>query len=762
MAHNNTSQSDIIQLRPILLRWWSARWWFILSVAVCLTIAFIFCKICTEKYEIHASLLIEEDDKSNLNQISISDLFGNKGNINDERFIIASHALMRETVKELGLERTHLVARDWTGKRHLYHNYPVDVQSSVGIADTLRQTLEFKIKVSKAGIVKVKTYLNGDRLSTIKSDSLPVSVKTPCGLFNIIPTAEYQKGKAVSSTIVFEGYGAVAEDLMEDISIEPASKKSNVIKISMPTHDIEYAQDIINTLINKYNIRSISQRSEEGNRTIQFIDSRLELLTDDLADTEAEAESFKKERNIADIVGEAEYQTLKKGKTEQALIEANTEAEILKMALDFLSQPQNAYQLLPASLENKSLQEAIDQYNKLILKHINLEKTARPGNRQLEMLSEQIDALRSNIITSVSRAYQSRMVAVNQLKSEYGSAQSKLGEIPSQERGFRDISRRQAVKEKLYLFLLQNREQTAMMLANATPKGVVIDEAFALKEPLTMKKRYVYLIALVIGLMIPPVVIAIKSLLRNKFSTLEELRSLTSLPILGEISQTRSSSPIVVYEGAQSSAAELFRQIRSHLQFIIPSKRGNVILITSTSSGEGKSFISVNLAETLALGGKKVVVVGADVRKPRLATYLEISERRQGLTAYLASNQLTPADMIISGDNKRLFDVILSGAIPPNPAELLLSDRVETLFEYLSSNYDYILIDSAPVGMVSDTFTLDRVAQATIYVVRANKTTFDDINFVNNIADEKRLTNVALVLNGTISRKGYGYGYSEN
>ncbi|MBD5378915.1 MAG: polysaccharide biosynthesis tyrosine autokinase [Bacteroides sp.] len=762
MTNNNTAQSDLIQLRPILSKWWDARWWFMLSVAVCLIAGYLFCKVRTEKYEIHASLLIEEEDKSNLNQISISDLLGNKGNVNDERFIIASHALMRETVKQLGLERTHLVARDWTGKRHLYHDYPIDIQIAPEVADTLRQSLVFKIKVAKTGAVKVKSYLNGDKISSITADSLPIAVETPCGDFNIIATSDYQRGKTVSSTIIVEGYDAVAEDLMEEISIEPAAKKTNVIKISMPTHDIDYARDIINTLVNKYNIRSICRRNDEGNRTIEFIDSRLELLTGDLAETEAEVETFKKSRNIADITGEAEYQSLKKGKTEQALIEANTEAEILKMALDFLSQPQNAYQLLPASFENKSLQEAIDQYNKLILKHINLEKTARPGNRQLEMLSEQIDALRANITSSVSRAYQSSMVVVNQLKSQYGSAQSKLNDIPTQERSFRDISRRQAVKEKLYLFLLQNREQTAMMLANATPKGVVIDEAFALKEPLTMKKRYIYLIAFVIGLMIPPVVITIRTLFRNKFSKLEELLSLTSLPVLGEISLARSTSPIVVYDGAQSSTAELFRQIRSHLQFIIPPKQGNTILITSTSSGEGKSFISVNLAATLALSGKKVIVVGADVRKPRLASYISISDRRHGLTTYLANKQILPAELIIPADNQRLFDVILSGPIPPNPAELLLSNRVETLFEYLAGIYDYILIDSAPVGMVSDTFTLDRVAQATIYVVRANMTTFDDINFVNSLANEKRLTKIALVLNGTVSKRGYGYGYSEN
>lgn len=530
----------------------------------------------------------------------------------------------------------------------------------------------------------------------------------------------------------------------------------------MPTPDIDYARDIINMLVERYNIRSINRRNEEGNRTIAFIDSRLELLSGDLAETEAEAEAFKKSRNIADIAGEAEYQTLKKGKTEQNLIEAETEAEILKMARDFLSSPANAYQLLPASIDNKPLQEAIDQYNKLILKRINLSKNALPGNRQLARLSEQIDAMRDNIISSVSRAYDSRMVAVNQLKAEYGSAQAKLGNIPSQERGFRDISRRQAVKEKLYLFLLQNREQTAMMLANAAPKGVVIDSAYALNEPLTMKKRYVYLIALIIGLMLPPVVIAVKNLLKNKFTTLDELRAVTSLPLLGEVSLSRSKSPIVVYKGADSTVAELFRLIRSHLEFILPSQKSNTLLVTSTSSGEGKSFVSINLAATLALTGKKVMVVGADIRKPRLAAYLSINGNYPGLTSYLSNHDIDVDSLIVKDESKLPFDVILSGPVPPNPAELLLSERLDTLFDELSARYDYIIIDSAPVGMVSDTFTLDRLVQATIFVCRADYTTFDDIRFVNQLVAENRLKNPAVILNGTKSKKGYGYGYSDN
>ena len=762
--NNQQDTNDRIQLRPILIQWWKAKWWFVVSVVVCLATAFLYCKVRTEKYSVHASLLIEDDDKQNLGEISLTDIFGAKGNVNDERFIISSHALLREVVSCLGLERARFVARDWTGMKMAYMEYPVDVVLPAGMADTLRQSIEFKIKVNGQGAVKVSARLNGDKIATVKNDSMPVTVSTPCGEFLIEPTPFFSKGQEVSEKICVEGYDAAAEALMEDINIDLASKKSNVIKISMPTPDIYYARDIINTLVERYNIRSVTRRNEEGNRTISFIDSRLELLSGDLAETEAEAEAFKKSRNIADIAGEAEYQTLKKGKTEQNLIEAETEAEILKMARDFLSSPANAYQLLPASIDNKPLQETIDQYNKLILKRINLAKNALPGNRQLSRLSEQIDAMRANIITSVSRAYDSRMVAVNQLKSEFGAAQAKLGDIPAQERGFRDISRRQAVKEKLYLFLLQNREQTAMMLANATPKGVVIDEAYALNEPLTMKKRYIYLIALVIGLMLPPIVIAVRNILRNKFTTLDELRSLTSLPVLGEISLSRSKSPLVVYKGADTSVAELFRLIRSHLEFILPSQESNTLLVTSTSSGEGKSFISINLAATLALTGKKVLVVGADIRKPRLGTYLSIESSRThpGLTSYVSNQSLTVNEIIFKSNEKIPFDIILSGPVPPNPAELLLNPRLDTLFKHLSEIYDYIIIDSAPVGMVSDTFTLDRLAAATIYVCRADFTTFEDIRFVERIAEENRLKNPAVILNGTKSKKGYGYGYSDN
>lgn len=755
-------RSERIQLRPILIQWWKARWWFIVSVVVCLAAAFLFCKMRTEKYSVHASLLIEEDDKASIGDISINDIFGAKGNVNDERFIISSHALLREVVQRLGLERARSVARDWTGMKMAYTDYPLDIVLPAALADTLRQSLSFKIRVNEKGAVKVQARLNGDKVATVSADSLPVTVTTPCGDFKFEPTQFYHKGLKVSEKINVEGYDAVAEALMEDIAIDLASKKSNVIKISMPTPDIDYARDIINTLVERYNIRSISRRNEEGNRTIAFIDSRLELLSGDLADTEAEAEAFKKSRNIADIAGEAEYQTLKKGKTEQNLIEAETEAEILKMARDFLSSPANAYQLLPASIDNKPLQEAIDQYNKLVLKRINLAKNALPGNRQLVRLSEQIDAMRENIITSVSRAYDSRMVAVNQLKLEFGAAQAKLGDIPAQERGFRDISRRQAVKEKLYLFLLQNREQTAMMLANAAPKGVVIDEAYALNEPLTMKKRYIYLIALIIGLMLPPVVIAVKNLLKNKFTTLDELRSLTSLPVLGEVSLSHSKSPLVVYKGADSTVAELFRLIRSHLEFILPSQKSNTLLVTSTSSGEGKSFVSINLAATLALTGKKVVVVGADIRKPRLAAYLSINGNYPGLTSYLSNTDINVDSLIVKDSSRWPFDIILSGPVPPNPAELLLNDRLDSLFGDLSTKYDYIIIDSAPVGMVSDTFTLDRVVQATIYVCRADCTTFDDISFVERLAAENRLKKPAVILNGTKSKRGYGYGYSDN
>jgi capsular exopolysaccharide synthesis family protein len=389
---------------------------------------------------------------------------------------------------------------------------------------------------------------------------------------------------------------------------------------------------------------------------------------------------------------------------------------------------------------------------------MKLVSTAKPNNVLVRQLEERLDAMRGNIKASLDRAYAQQNVAVRELNAQMAQTEKRLGSYPVEEREFRNIYRQQSIKEALYMFLLQKREETAMLIANTIPKGVIVDEAYALNKPLGMKRKMILALAFFIGLCIPPIYWYLKKLFRTKFQTREDVEQMTDIPMLGEVCISHSVDPLVVRAAGSSSTAELFRLIRTNLQFVLNDKEDKVVLLTSTISGEGKSFIAINLAASMAMLGKKVLLIGMDIRAPKLGEYLHLSSK-WGLTQYLANGNIGIDDMILKNAVADNFDVILSGPVPPNPAELLVTDAVDQLFAELRNRYDYILIDSAPVGMVSDTFTLDRISDATVYVCRANYTSFKDIEFVNNIYDQKRLKKIGLVVNGTSARKGYGYGY---
>ncbi|MDE7145342.1 MAG: polysaccharide biosynthesis tyrosine autokinase, partial [Duncaniella sp.] len=331
--------------------------------------------------------------------------------------------------------------------------------------------------------------------------------------------------------------------------------------------------------------------------------------------------------------------------------------------------------------------------------------------------------------------------------------------IPTQERKYVDKKRQQEVKQQLYLFLLQKQEETAMLLANSSPKGMVIDKAYTLSEPLGVSEKLVMALFLLIGLIIPPIGIYIYGLLRNKFDTREEVEKYISAPILGEMCLDKSGNSLVVADKDTSSSSELFRLLRSNLLFVLNNKEDKVVLLTSTQSGEGKTFIAINLAASLGLlQGKKVLIIGMDIRNPQVGNYLGISSN-VGLTNYLSSSDMTIDSIIIDVPSFENLDLIVAGPIPPNPAELLASPKLDVMFEELRGRYDYIIVDTAPVGMVSDTFTLNRIADATIYVTRVNYSTVSDLKFIESVYEEHRLKKLSVVINGTKSKKGYGYGY---
>ena len=709
---------------------------FLISIAACLALAVLYIYIKAPVYEIQANILITDDDKTSdlMRSISMADMFVNNTSVDEEMSILNSHSLFRNVTEKLGCNITYTVKNNLIKRTTKYSGSPVKLTPPAGIADTLRSSLKFKLRADK--------------------DSLP----TPYGDFILSTTDKYEKDRSLSMQIGFCGYDLAAERLQKEVMCYIPNKKADVITVALNSTDINYAKSVVNAIVDQYNARGIEENQRKAQQTADFIDKRLVDISKELNDAESDIEQYKQSHDIVDVEVETKYLLTRKGTLEESLIAAETEVGVLELTRDFIADPANRFNLIPTPLGAEAAAEAIEAYNSLILERIRLEKSAKPGNKVLTALNEQIDAMRSNVATTLERSIASARVTLNELRGKSGDSQSRLGDIPAREREFVNIKRRQAVKENLYLFLLKEREESALRIANAVPKGMIIDKAYALSDQVNMTPAKVLILAFLFGLFIVPLWLYFRSLIRNKISDIRELQRLTTIPILGEVSLDRSGDKMVTAGNSSSSTAELFRLLRSNLQFITGGINAKVLLVTSSTAGEGKSFVAINMAASLTISGKRVVLVGMDIRNPQLTNYLGVASEI-GLTTYLSSSQYTVDDITAHHPEVKGLDIITSGPVPPNPSELLMSTRVDNLFSELHSRYDYIIIDSAPVGMVSDTYSLARVSDATIYVCRANHTTFSDIEFVNRLYAEKRLPHIALVLNGTHVRKGYGYGY---
>ncbi len=756
------NESEIIDIVGLLKTYISKWYYFVISVIVCCGLAFGYAKLKRPVYQINANVLIsQEDDAGGVASLEgVADLFGSSGYVEDEVFVISSHSVFKDVAKDLGLYKNRLVKRNLLMKDFKYKKFPIEIYANDGIADTLRSSIKFDISVNKEGVVDVEVEAEKQTIAEVEDGKFPLKINTKYGEFTLMQTKDFKPGEKLRSIITFMGYDVAAENLAEEVSVGIASKKSNVIALNIQTSDIEFGKDLLNEIVEKYNARGVEEKSLKGRRTSKFITERIDLLEADLASSEAVIEEYKRNNGIVDVSSEASYQLSKKSALEDKLLRAETDFEIIKITREFISNPENAYSMIATSPGSASVQAAITAYNQMILKRMELERNAKGDNVALQALTQQIDASRENINESLKNAYETAQHTLGELRAEMSQVGGRLDKIPKQEREYLSLRRQQEVKQQLYLFLLKRLEETELMIANSVPKGIIVDEAYSMNEPVSMSKRMILLLAFMMSLVLPVVFIYIQKLIRSKFETKDELEKLTIVPVLGEICVEKSGDSLVVKEKRSSVVSELFRLIRTNLQFIMNGKDDKVVLMTSTISGEGKSFVSINLAASLAMLGKKVLLVGMDIRSPKLSKYLSI-KAPHGLTEYLSSETIGLNDIIIHEPVQKNLDIITAGPIPPNPAELLMLDRVDELFGQLRAMYDYVVVDSAPVGMVSDTFTLARISDVTVYVCRANYTSIRDVNYINNLYQENRLKKMALVVNGTTAKKGYGYGYGE-
>lgn len=762
---NNKANTDSIDIHALLKSYVSKWPIFVASVLICLVLGYLYSRTNNRALAVRANILITQEDDGPFGISSatptggMGSLFGSSAYVQDEIFVISSHSLYRKVAQALDLNKTHIVRPGFLKTRLAYPDFPIDV-TAPGVADTLSTVLEFNVELNKSGKADILVK-DGKRnkIARVEDVTLPYVVKTLYGDYTVSATPDCPKGKDVSSTIYFSSYEVAAEGLTAAIVADLASKKSNVITLAYDTPNAEYGSAILNEILKKYNEHGILDKKRQGEQTASFLEDRLSLMGADLDKAEIAIENYKQTHDLSDVEADAKYQYERRGAISSQLFEQESVVEILRITRDFLADSLTSNELVPTMVSNEALQRGIDSLNSMIMTRISLMQNAKGNNLALANIDKRIELTRRNLLRSTQKVLSNAEVVLRDIRSQKADNDAVLGAVPSQEREFLSLMRQQKMMEHLYTFLLERQQENAMMLANAIPKGKIIDEAYTLSEPLGVSNKIIMVIALLMGLLLPLVGIYVYRVLRNKFETRQEVERFISAPVLGEMCVDRSGRKLVVSEHDTSSATELFRLLRSNLQFMLSDPSDRIVLVTSTVSGEGKSFISSNLAASLSLlENKKVLLVGMDIRNPQLENYLGYTPRF-GLTNYLSSSNVALNDIIVPLEGYKSLDVIFAGPIPPNPSELLASKKVEELFGTLRGMYDYIVVDSAPVGMVSDTFTLDRIADATIYVTRVNYSSLNDLRFIEDIYTEKRLKKLSVVVNGTPSKKGYGYGY---
>ena len=447
---------------------------------------------------------------------------------------------------------------------------------------------------------------------------------------------------------------------------------------------------------------------------------------------------------------------------DQAIVKLETNKQLLGMVKDFVSNPANKHSYIPFEVDSSAASGSIRAYNNLLAKRQELSQSAQGDNLVLKQIDEQIETMHANVLKGLNSSIRGVDLQLSKARSQAGQTASDLGQVPTQEREARELLRQQGIQNTLYTFLLEKREENALVLAATTPKGKIVDHAYAQISPISPNKMVVTAMALLASILMPLLLLYLKDLFTTKFSNQEELEEISQVPFIGHIHHNRHNTQLVVKDGKASSIVELFRYVRNNLQFILNKDDDKVILVTSSVSGEGKSFISANVAASFALLGKRVALVGMDIRSPKLANMLDLNEI-PGVTSYLSRADVTLDQIAQQCKEVKGLDVYVGGAIPPNPSELLLGDRVKDFFHDLREQYDVIIVDSAPVAMVSDSFALDKYSNATVYVTRANYTRRNHIKFMNRIAANKQLKNMCVVLNDTkpSGDNTYGYGYGK-
>lgn len=753
--------------------------WFVLSLIISLGAAHIYLRYATPIYQAAAKLLIKEDQNGRRgNSIQNSANLGiisNSNGIDNEMEILKSRTLAQQAVYDLKLYTTY--RHEGRIKDHLiYGEQEVNVDMDYEHLKKLNAPMSFKITREGRNYHVVGSYFvpiddNSYNPGPVTVDkvitALPATLGTRVGMVKFTQNGNYMLRDGESLKVTMIAPEIAAGKYVGSLSVSPSTKATSIAQLVITDEIPQRAIDYLKQLAIVYNRQANEDKNQIAVRTEQFINQRLEKINAELGNTEGQLENYKKRNNMVQLSMNASTAFSNADSYAQKLNEANTQVALLDELTKYMNEPSNRHQPIPSNvgLNDASATSLINKYNEIALQRNQLLHSASESSPTVTPLTSQLDDLQASIKRAMSQARAGLNIQRNSIASQQGKYQGQISNTPEQERILTQIGRQQEVKSGLYLMLLQKREENSISLAATTDKGKLIDNpVFAGK--VTPKDSIILMIAFGLGLAIPALILFLLAFFRYKIEGHDDVAKLTKLPIIADVAiasdRAKTKADIVVHENKNNLMEEIFRSLRTNLQFLM-KEHDKVILMTSTTSGEGKTFIASNVAISFALLGKKVVLVGLDIRKPRLAELFEIDDHHHGITNLLIKDNITWDDVnkqiVNSGVNSNL-NLLMAGPVPPNPGELVTRKSLEETMDILKEHYDYIIIDTAPVGLVTDTLALGRIANATVYVCRADYTLKSSFGLINGLAYEKKMPNMSIVLNGVdLSKKKYGYYY---
>ena len=749
------------------------RWpWFIASVIFCLVCAWLYLKTITPVYNISASMIIKDNKKggntgNDLSAFEDLGIISSSQNIDNEIEILRSKSLIKDVVSELGLYISYSGEGRFQ-KPDLYDSSPVLVHFLPEDAERLKAPILLTVNYQSDNRIDVTATINGNTVNKHFTE-LPAVLSGEAGTltFTSNPTVPITGSGSVDVSIV--NPLSVAKGYRSALSIEPTSKTTSVVTVSIKNTNKKRGENFINKLVEIYNKNANNDKNEVAQNTARFIDERISVINQELGTTEQELESFKREAGLTDLSSDAQLAVSEQSAYEKLCVENGTQLNLVQYLSEYIQKPENATTTLPANvgLNDETLSGLITQYNALILERNRLLRTSSETNPVVRRFESNIQDMRAGILTTIASVRKGLLITKADLDRQAGKYAGRISNAPAQERRFVSIQRQQEIKAGLYLMLLQKREENNIALAATANNAKIIDDALADDFPVSPQSKKIYMMAFVLGLGIPVAIIYILNLLSYRIEGRADVERLTNVSIIGDVplNDSEDKHAIAVRENDNDIMAETFRSLRTNLLFMLGDPDRKVILVTSTMSGEGKTFIASNLAVSLALLGKKVIIVGLDIRKPGLNKVFRIHHKEKGITGFLSAPQSTDLrSMILPSEVSDNLHVLPGGAIPPNPTELLARKSLDDAIELLKKDYDYIVLDTAPIGMVTDTQLIARVADISVYVCRADYTHKNDYQLINELYANKRLPGLCTVINGLDMKKkkyGYYYGYGK-